>query len=433
MAVLVKKPDSTLIEVDISPKAIGQECLDMVCKKLGTIENDYFGLQYMGKKGEVLWLNLRNPINGQVPGPLPIRLHLRVKFHLQPHLLLQEVTRHLVYQDVKLEIAEEKLKVSSEKDMARVSALVAQAEQGDFQQGVKYNYFMAERKCEEFETTVLAEHARLRGMTPNTAQYQFLQETSGFDNYGLEMYDAKDQHGENCCVGVGPQGVFLFGAEVTQKTNLQLIVEVSTNNRSCSISYFEEGGEAVNPLNMTFKLVSKEAAEGLYRAITEKHAFFNCETVNPPVRSQFVRDLKGSFISLFNENSDLGKRYSFDVKRTWREAHDATRRKLFVTGQSGASCLHEENSMSLQELQKETEDLHDTTDPKVLQEKLRHIQGAMQCKVCMDALLSTALLPCGHLVCESCADRLDSCPQCRAAIEQRLRVYLPTGVMMMSE
>ena len=64
-----------------------------VCEKLGTIENDYFGLQYIGKKGEVLWLNLRNPINGQITGSLPIRLHLRVKFHVQPHLLLQEVTR----------------------------------------------------------------------------------------------------------------------------------------------------------------------------------------------------------------------------------------------------------------------------------------------------------------------------------------------------
>lgn len=181
---------------------------------------------------------------------------------------------------------------------------------------------------------------------------------------------------------------------------------------------------------MTFKLVSKEAAEGLYRAITEKHAFFNCETVNPPVRSQFVRDLKGSFVSLFNENSDLGKRYSFDVKRTWREAHDATRRKLFVASQSGASCLAAEDSLSLHELQKEADALHDTTDPKVLQEKLRHIQDAMQCKVCMDASLNTALLPCGHLVCGMCADRLDSCPQCRSVIEQRLKVYLPEGIAM---
>ena len=194
----------------------------------------------------------------------------------------------------------------------------------------------------------------------------------------------------------------------------------------------EEGGEGVTPLSMIFKLVSKEAAEGLYRAITEKHAFFNCETVNQPVRSQFVRDLKGSLVSLFNENSDLGKKYSFDVKRTWREAHDATRRKLFVAGQSGANCMHEvqDTALSLQDLQEEADSLQNTTDPKVLEERLRNIHEAMQCKVCMDALLDTALLPCGHLVCGTCADRMETCPQCRAAIEQRLRVYLPSGINM---
>ena len=128
-------------------------------------------------------------------------------------------SRHLVYQDVKEDLAEEKLKVSSDKDMARISALIAQAELGDFHQGVKYDYFLAERKPDEFKNTVLAEHARLRGMTTSTAHYQFLQETSGFDHYGMEMYEAKDQQGESCDVGVGPQVVFLFGAdgEVTQK------------------------------------------------------------------------------------------------------------------------------------------------------------------------------------------------------------------------
>ena len=65
-----------------------------VCQKLGTIESDYFGLQFTRKNGgDPMWLNLRNPINSQVTGPSPLRLQLRVKFHVQPHLVLQEVTR----------------------------------------------------------------------------------------------------------------------------------------------------------------------------------------------------------------------------------------------------------------------------------------------------------------------------------------------------
>lgn len=56
------------------------------------------------------------------------------------------------------------------------------------------------------------------------------------------------------------------------------------------------------------KLESYHASIALYRSITEKHAFYSCETVRSAVTSQFVRDLKGTIASFFNENTDLGTR-----------------------------------------------------------------------------------------------------------------------------
>lgn len=64
-----------------------------VCRRLGIIEVDYFGLQFTGNKGENLWLNLRNRISQQMDGLAPYRLKLRVKFFVEPHLILQEQTR----------------------------------------------------------------------------------------------------------------------------------------------------------------------------------------------------------------------------------------------------------------------------------------------------------------------------------------------------
>lgn len=68
-----------------------------VCEYLGiSNESDYFGLKYESSKGEELWLNLRNPIDRQVSchgHTSPLRLALRVKFWVPPHLLLQETTR----------------------------------------------------------------------------------------------------------------------------------------------------------------------------------------------------------------------------------------------------------------------------------------------------------------------------------------------------
>lgn len=64
-----------------------------VCKRLEIIEQDYFGLQYLGAKREKLWLNKRNKICRQLTGSQPHRLRFRTKFFVQPHLLVQDSTK----------------------------------------------------------------------------------------------------------------------------------------------------------------------------------------------------------------------------------------------------------------------------------------------------------------------------------------------------
>ena len=74
-----------------------------MCKRLGIIELDYFGLQFTGPKGETLWLNTRNRIRRQISGTPPYRLQFRVKFFVQPQYLLQDSTRYnlkMVYEFV---------------------------------------------------------------------------------------------------------------------------------------------------------------------------------------------------------------------------------------------------------------------------------------------------------------------------------------------
>lgn len=78
-----------------------------------------------------------------------------------------------------------------------------------------------------------------------------------------------------------------------------------------------------------FKLENCHSASALYRAVTEKHAFYSCETVRNAVTSQYIRDLKGTIASLFNENTALGKNYVFDIQRTCREVYDHTRRVMY--------------------------------------------------------------------------------------------------------
>ena len=51
-------------------------------------------------------------------------------------------------------------------------------------------------------------------------------------------------------------------------------------------------------------------------------------------------------------------------------------------------------------------------------------ENAPPCRICMDALIDTALVPCGHIVaCHVCAQELARCPLCRAHIAMVLRTY----------
>lgn len=81
-----------------------------VCESLGiSNEADYFGLKYIGHKGEELWLNLRNPIDRQVGSVSILRFSLKVKFWVPPNLLLQETTRHQFYLSARKNLLEQKL------------------------------------------------------------------------------------------------------------------------------------------------------------------------------------------------------------------------------------------------------------------------------------------------------------------------------------
>ncbi|KAG8244570.1 hypothetical protein J6590_019824 [Homalodisca vitripennis] len=49
----------------------------------------------------------------------------------------------------------------------------------------------------------------------------------------------------------------------------------------------------------------------------------------------------------------------------------------------------------------------------------------VECPVCMVNLPTVALRLCGHTLCRACADRVHTCPTCRALIVGRFNIYLP--------
>lgn len=445
---LVSQPNCVIIEVEVDPKAKGQECLEKVCHCLGiSTESDYFGLKYHGAKGEELWLNLRNPIERQVVGLPPHRFALRVKFWVPPHLLLQDSTRHQFYLHARLDLQEGRLKVNDWSITPKFLALMVQAECGDFdplaspQLHCKYLEHCSQLCCgEDIKPSdvlhrVSLEHQELKGMKPSTAEYYLLKEASYLDSFGEELFHSKSSgEGGTCtCLGVGPHGISLYhGEDLAEKLSIPYtaIQTAASQRRLFHLAYADlDGHEA----SLQIKLESSQAASGVYRAITEKHAFYSCETVRSAVTTQFIRDLKGTIVSIFNEDTSLGKKYVFDIRRTCREVYDTARRALYQnSGNVGRSpSTSEVNSASLTtEGRSQSENVISSgcvvEQCKSSQARLARLLEAMSCRICMDRAIDTAFFPCAHVMaCSECAARCDRCPLCRAPIQHSQHIFLP--------
>ncbi|XP_076268855.1 E3 ubiquitin-protein ligase defense repressor 1 [Rhynchophorus ferrugineus] len=424
---LISQANSVIFEVRVDPKSIGQKCLEKICDHLGiSNESDYFGLKYENQKGEELWLNLRNPIDRQVNchgHTSPLRLGLRVKFWVPPHLLLQENTRHQFYLHAKADLIAKRLLANDWETASRIIALIAQAESDDYEafhpphnvymQGSSISTMDSSSKPNDLLQNIIREHKKLKGMKRSTAEYWLLKEVAEFEAFGEELF-TKIQG--NIFMGVGPHGITIYEKNSNDKELISFtnIISASSHRRTFKLEYYEcDNKEKV----LEVKLDSSHNASSLYRAITEKHAFYSCETVRSAVTAQFIRDLKGTIVSIFNEDSTLGKKYVFDIRRTCREVYDNARRAIYQESQAKLALEAEHASGSN----------FDGDSCKDSEEKLTRFIEAMTCKICMDNRLDSVFMPCAHVVaCSSCSARINRCPLCRTEIQQAQKLYMPT-------
>ncbi|XP_020654250.1 E3 ubiquitin-protein ligase MYLIP isoform X2 [Pogona vitticeps] len=375
MLCYVTRPDAVVMEVEVEAKGNGEDCLNQVCRRLGIIEVDYFGLQFTGSKGENLWLNLRNRISQQMDGLPPYRLKLRVKFFVEPHLILQEQTRHMFFLHIEEDLLAGNLQCSPEQAI-ELSALLAQLKFGDYNQ--------------------------------NTAKYHY------------EEFCAKE-----------------LTTAIWERIAYPVVQMATQSGKNVYLTVTKESGNSIVHL---FKMISTRAASGLYRAITETHAFYRCDTVTSAVMMQYSRDLKGHLASLFlNENINLGKKYVFDIKRTSKEAYDHARRALYNAGivdlvsRSDHSPPSSPLKSSESSLNCDSCEGLSCQQTKALQEKLRKLKESLLCMVCCEEEINSTFCPCGHTVCcESCAAQLQSCPVCRSQVEHVQHVYLPTHTSLLN-
>jgi len=276
---------------------------------------------------------------------------------------------------------------------------------------------------EEWISKVFQQHKSLKGLSTTLAEYWMLKEVSKLDGYGSEIFSARWINASSCTclVSVNPQGVTLSSSQSNHSLSIPFSsIHTATHSNSRFLLNHRNNNGTIECTAL--KLESHQASIGLYRSITEKHAFYSCETVRSAVTSQFVRDLKGTIASFFNENTDLGKKYVFDIQRTCREVYDNARRTLYQTGEDTRL-----SSVSNQVANKPMLFPHPDSSYEMMREQVDRIQEALLCRICMDNDIQVAFCPCGHAVaCASCANRChQGCPVCRASFTHIQTIFLP--------
>lgn len=92
---------------------------------------------------------------------------------------------------------------------------------------------------------------------------------------------------------------------------------------------------------------------------------------------------------MFNEDTELGKKYVFDIRLTFRELYDNSRRILHARGIDVSTQQHMEDCGQ--------NSINETSDAK---------RTDLTCTICMDQKIDTLFLPCAHLsCCRSCAQK----------------------------
>uniref|UniRef100_A0A3Q0KLM4 RING-type E3 ubiquitin transferase n=2 Tax=Schistosoma mansoni TaxID=6183 RepID=A0A3Q0KLM4_SCHMA len=454
---------SQVYQVEVDHKADCQEVIDKMCKLIGiTDEASYFGILLAGSKNELFWLNSRNRLSRQIPGPPPYHLYFRVKYFVQPSILQLEETRHQFYTNVVYHLKNGSWDADTTLEtQSHLIALMAYIQFGNYNPNTtpcKYACFWPECRNEippEAIRMAASFHKDLKDITTSHAKYELLSIVSReFPSYGTYFYDVKNIFDRKLLLGVSPSDIVLCNSTggVIERFPFCRVHTITNSARVVTLNLLEEDGSVKG---QNYQLSSTRLAYSLYRTITEVHAFFQSDSIKQSLIDQTVRE---SFTSMFDHN---GKEYAFDLRYTFLEVYDRARRHMYhctsnttnpiptcesrgltqrTRSLSGSvnSVIHADNisTSSLEAIHNNGDfrGKHDSSSlaesvvsveevQEIVQETLREVA---LCRVCMDQPISRVFFPCGHTICCSiCADRVDQCPVCRKSIEIRHPCFLP--------
>ncbi|XP_030041610.1 merlin isoform X2 [Microcaecilia unicolor] len=203
----------------------GKDLFDMVCRTLGLRETWFFGLQFAMKE-IYTWLKMEKKVLDQdILKEEPIRLCFLAKFYPEKvaEELVQEITQHLFFLQVKKQILDEEIYCSPEASVLLASYAV-QAKYGDYEPNIYKPGFLSEDEllpkrvlkqyqmtADMWESRITACYVEHRGIARDEAEMNYLKIAQDLAMYGMTYFPiAHNKNQADLLLGVDAKGIHIY-------------------------------------------------------------------------------------------------------------------------------------------------------------------------------------------------------------------------------
>uniref|UniRef100_A0A6Q2WQV1 FERM domain-containing protein n=1 Tax=Esox lucius TaxID=8010 RepID=A0A6Q2WQV1_ESOLU len=213
------------MEFSCEVKWKGKDLFDLVCRTVGLRETWFFGLRYT-VKDTYAWLKPeKRVLDQEVPKDSPITFHFLAKFFPEKveEELVQEITQHLFFLQVKKQILDEEIFCSPEASVLLASYAV-QAKYGDYDPNFHKPGFLAQDELlpkrvlmqyqmtpDMWEEKITAWYAEHRGIARDEAEMDYLKIAQDLEMYGVSYFSiTQNKRDTDLQLGVDAQGLHIY-------------------------------------------------------------------------------------------------------------------------------------------------------------------------------------------------------------------------------
>eukprot|EP00111_Clytia_hemisphaerica_P016423 TCONS_00048628-protein len=211
---LVVMPSGDDIDIGVTNVMKGRSLLDLVCKKVGIIEKEYFGFKYVHHKDKkYTWLKLDKSLSRQIS-----KQKYEVEFHVQfwpksPYSVKHDIARYQMFLETRQKILSGSL-TTTIPVQALLASFIVQAEYSDWVENADYikqieagdiKFFPDQPKG--FGEQVSQFHQQNIGTSPAEAELLYLENARKLALHGMEMHPALDENHVSIVLGINYEGI----------------------------------------------------------------------------------------------------------------------------------------------------------------------------------------------------------------------------------